>query len=131
MVLCELLVQSHSGAVHLLPALPSTWQNGSVKGLVARGGFEVDIQWKDGKLLNGKIVSKTGGICRIRSEVPLTIKGASKAKGKVQNVLLQTIEGAKPQYTTPNVNTANSLSKSYYEYDISTKKGQVLAFKAI
>ncbi len=129
--IAELLVQSHSGAVHLLPALPSNWQNGSVKGLVARGGFEVTMNWSKGKLASGVIVSKAGGICRIRSEVPLAIKGASKAKGKVQNVLLQTIEGAKPQYATPNVNTASSLSKSYYEYDISTKKGQVLAFKAV
>jgi alpha-L-fucosidase 2 len=62
----EMFLQSCAGEIELLPALPKAWPNGSVKGLRARGGFELDIQWKDSKLVNVTVRSLAGGSCRLR-----------------------------------------------------------------
>lgn len=62
----EMLMQSHSGFIHLLPALPDAWHEGKVKGLCARGNFTIDMTWNDGKLERADILSGSGEKCIVR-----------------------------------------------------------------
>ncbi|THU39749.1 glycoside hydrolase family 95 protein [Niastella caeni] len=64
--IAEMLIQSHTGVIELLPALPTELPDGEVKGIRARGGFEVDITWKQGKLQQVKVLSTTGNSCRLK-----------------------------------------------------------------
>jgi alpha-L-fucosidase 2 len=64
--IAEMLLQSHAGELHLLPALPAAWASGRVRGLCARGGFIVDIAWRSGKLTEARLQAKLGGPCVVR-----------------------------------------------------------------
>lgn len=69
----EMLMQSHDGVIHLLPALPSAWQEGFIKGIKARGNFEIDLRWKQGRLETAKVMSVSGGPCVIEAPLPLKV----------------------------------------------------------
>lgn len=70
----QFFLQSRRGEIHLLPALPSVFPAGSVTGLRAKGGFEVDLEWNEGRLTEGVIHSLAGEVCRLRSATPLEVR---------------------------------------------------------
>jgi len=126
----EMLLQSHDGAVHLLPALPEVWKNGSVQGIMARGGFEIDMNWENGNVAKVNVLAKIGGNLRIRSHVPLTGKGLKEAKGANPNVLNNRIEVPKA-LISPQAQLKGNNLKKVYEYDVVTIAGKKYSFNSV
>lgn len=71
--IAEMLLQSQDGEINLLPALPDAWPQGSVKGLRARGGYEVDFSWKDKKIIQARLHTTKAGLCRVRADRQLQV----------------------------------------------------------
>jgi alpha-L-fucosidase 2 len=75
----EMILQSHEDELCFLPALPESWKDGEAQGLCARGGFEVGLRWKAGRLEQATILSKNGNICRVRTALGLKVASGGKA----------------------------------------------------
>lgn len=129
--LAEMLMQSHDGAIHLIPALPDVWPAGKVTGLRARGGFEiVELIWEDHKVVKAVIKSRLGGNLRIRSANQLTAKGKfAEAQGENPNPFYQ-----RPAVKQPLISPEASLKAfdlpEYYLYDIETSQGETIILTA-
>jgi alpha-L-fucosidase 2 len=128
--IAEMLMQSYDGFIYVLPALPTVWDKGEIKGLVARGGFEMDIKWSQNKVEKVIIKSRNGGNCRLRSLTPLTSKGLVDAKGDNPNALY-----ALPTTSTPLINEKAKLNpvelKKTYLYDLQTVAGASYEISAL
>ena len=119
----EMLLQSHDGAVHLLPALPDKWAEGKVKGLVAHGGFVVDMDWNGVQLDTAKIHSRIGGNLRLRSYVPLKGEGLKPASGTNPNPLFRQAAIKEP-LVSKEINPQYPVIPRVYEYDLATEAGK-------
>jgi alpha-L-fucosidase 2 len=126
--IAEMLMQSHDGAIALLPALPNVWSEGSIKGLRARGGFEIiNMEWENEKVVSVSIKSTIGGNLRLRSYQKLTGRNIAIAKGDNVNPLFRREAITKPVVSAlavfEGINT-----KPTFEYDVPTAAGQTYTF---
>jgi alpha-L-fucosidase 2 len=128
--IAEMLMQSHDGFVYILPALPEVWKNGSIKGLVSRGGFVIDISWKNGKLEKLTVFSRIGGNLRLRFNSPVKAgKGISmkSAKNENPNPLF-----AVPVIKAPIISEKAKLNPLVLPktglYDVETEAGKTYEF---
>ncbi|MGB4444752.1 MAG: glycoside hydrolase family 95 protein [Dysgonamonadaceae bacterium] len=125
--IAEMLLQSHDGAIHFLPALPDDWDKGEVSGLRTRGGFEVSFNWENGMIQKIEIKSKLGGNCRIRvpnEVIMVNRKGLKSAFGINPNPFFET-----PKIKAPLVSSSANLSfitpPPTHLYDFPTNVGEV------
>lgn len=127
--IAEMLMQSHDGAIHVLPALPDVWTKGIVKGLKARGGFEiVSLEWDEGEVSKLIVQSNLGGNCRVRSYVPLTKSGKSNieiANGRNNNKYFKVSEINETVISEKAKLNATGV-RQIYEYDIETRAGDII-----
>lgn len=121
----EMLLQSHSGDIHLLPALPDVWREGSVSGIKGRGGYEIDIAWKNHQITRAVVHSTLGGNCRLRTSVPVKVLEVSyaEARGDNPNPLMRP-DGA-PVYQKNTATTLLGLNTNEtYTIDFETEEGK-------
>ncbi len=125
----EMLMQSHDGCIHLLPALPDRWSEGEISGIRARGGFELAFRWTKGRITEVRITSLLGGNCRLRASAPLHGAGLKRARGENPNPLF-----ALPDTDMPLIHSEVPLHPAApaegYLYDLPTRAGETYLLTA-
>ncbi len=131
--IAEMFVQSHDGAVHLLPALPDVWKQGKLTGIRCRGGFTLDeLRWENNKLESAVLTSTIGGTLRLRSAVPLSMNGKALTPATTlicDNPLLQPQPIRKPLVAANAPLNIPEYEKTYV-YDIETTPGTTYTLSA-
>ncbi len=124
--IAEMLLQCHDGTIHVLPALPDDWKNGSISGLRSYGGFEVNLGWENGQLVKLEIKSNLGGNCRIRTHNEMKMANGNliqDASGTNSNPFFQI-----PLVKNPVISEKAKLNeitiKKSYVYDLVTEAGK-------
>lgn len=134
----EMLMQSHGGVVHLLPALPSEWANGSISGLRARGGFVVDeMKWNNKQLTSATITATRGGTLRVRSYVPLVAVNPANGKTTIlreampvaQTPLCESLRVKQPIVSDELAAPQYPIVPRIFEYVIPMQTGQTIGLK--
>ncbi|MFL9835341.1 glycoside hydrolase family 95 protein [Chryseobacterium terrae] len=128
--IAEMLLQSYDGYIYILPALPDALQNGSVKGLKARGGFEIDIDWKNSKLTKLVVKSALGGNARIRIAKDLNLQSKTNftlAKGENSNQYYQ-INTIKTPLISEKAELKGFAIPETQVFDFDTKRGEAYTF---
>jgi alpha-L-fucosidase 2 len=120
----EMLVQSHAGEIHVLPALPSVWPTGQVRGVRARGGFELDVAWANREVTSLTIRSSLGGVARVRLQRPLRASGgsATEATGDHPSVFYRMHDPGPPEIADRS-KVRTSPAPGGVVLDIQTTKG--------
>lgn len=119
--IAEMLLQSHDGAIHILPALPDAWESGKVSGLMARGGFEIDMQWKKDGATRVVIRSRLGGKCRLRLSYRVLNTGEAIQLNEVAD------ESSSPFFKTPKIKTPLQAPEASLK-GISPKRSRLFEF---
>ncbi|MGD9931262.1 MAG: glycoside hydrolase N-terminal domain-containing protein [Mangrovibacterium sp.] len=124
--IAEMLLQSHDGAIHFLPALPDEWKDGEITGLRTPGGFEVSFTWRNGEVQKIEIKSTLGGNCRIRvpnEVVQAAGDGLVAAAGTNRNPFFETTQVEKPLISEAAQLNELDLDQTYV-YDLPTEAGK-------
>ncbi|WP_285059784.1 glycoside hydrolase family 95 protein [Pedobacter ginsengisoli] len=121
--IAEMLLQSHDNALYLLPALPDAWPKGSVTGMMARGGFKVDMEWSDRKITKLVVHSSLGGTCRIRLNHQIGTPILKKATEKESGFFNQATDIKTPLIKNSGKDLSINLPQTWL-YDLDTKAGQ-------
>lgn len=126
--IAEILLQSHSNVIYLLPALPKVWNKGELKGFRTKGGFVIDMAWDKNVITSLKIKSTIGGNCRIRVNSPLVETSKLKlASGQNPNLLFNNLGFVNPVISEELKDEAKPIKVSkVYDYDIPTVSGETI-----